>query len=146
MTTVTLQDYTLSPEIVVGKDEHRQLTDLALAATGHPEVADSLLNELERARVLPDDRVPADVVRMGCRVSYRTGNDEVREVELVYPARADIALGRVSVLTPIGAALIGLRTGQSITWITRDGRKQVLTVTGVWQPASDDDDPGPTAA
>jgi regulator of nucleoside diphosphate kinase len=145
MATISLNDYTLSPEIVLGQEEHRQLTVLALAGSGHSEVADSLLYELDRARVLPDDRLPADVVRMGSRVTYRVAEDE-RQVELVYPARADIALSRVSVLTPIGAALIGLRTGQSITWTTRDGRKQVLTITGVWQPAGEDEDPGPSAA
>jgi regulator of nucleoside diphosphate kinase len=145
MATISLNEYTLSPEIILGKDDHRQLTVLALAGTGLSEVADSLLFELDRAHVLPDDRLPADVVRMGSRVTYRAG-DEERHVELVYPARADIALGRVSVLTPIGAALIGLKTGQSITWTTRDGRKQVLTVTGVWQPTGEDGDPGPAAA
>jgi len=51
------------------------------------------------------------------------------------------------VLTPVGAALIGLRTGQSITWQTRDGRRQVLTVLSVTPPAIDpNDDPGPAAA
>ncbi|WP_407649143.1 GreA/GreB family elongation factor [Devosia algicola] len=50
---------------------------------------------------------------------------------MVYPVQADISRGRVSVLTPVGAALIGLRTGQSITWETRDGRNNVLTVLSV---------------
>jgi regulator of nucleoside diphosphate kinase len=65
-------------------------------------------------------------------------------VTLVYPAEADIAEGRISVLTPVGTALIGLRAGQSITWRTRDGRKQVLTVLRVTPPVADD--PGPEAA
>ena len=85
---------------------------------------------------------------MGSRVRYRTAADgEERDVTLVFPAEADITRSRVSVMTPVGAALIGLRKGQSITWITRDGRKQVLTVTGVWQsPPRGDHDPGPIAA
>lgn len=146
MTTVTLQDFTLSPAIVIGKDEHHQLTVLALAGTEHtPDISDGLLYELERAEVVPDLSVPRDVVRMGSRVVFRTG-DEVREVSLVYPADADIAEGRISVLTPVGTALIGLRAGQSITWRTRDGRKQVLTIVRVSQPPSGGDDPGPVAA
>lgn len=146
MTTVTLQDFSLSPNIVIGKDEHHQLTVLALAGTEHtPDISDGLLYELERAEVVPDLSVPRDVVRMGSRVVFRTG-DEVREVSLVYPADADIAEGRISVLTPVGTALIGLRAGQSITWRTRDGRKQVLTIVRVSQPPSGGDDPGPVAA
>jgi len=148
VTTTTLHDFTLTPDIVLGKDEHRQLTVLALAGTDHtPDVADDLLYELDRADILPDHRLPPDVVRMNSLVRYRTSDGEVRDVQLVYPARADIGAGRVSILTPTGTALIGLRTGQSITWRTRDGRKQVLTVLGVWQPADEtDDDPGPAAA
>lgn len=148
MTTTTLHDFTLTPDIVLGRDEHRQLTVLALAGTDHsPDVADGLLHELDRADILPDHRLPADVVRMGSLVRYRTSEGDIRDVELVYPARADIGAGRVSVLTPIGTALIGLTSGQSITWRTRDGRKQVLTILGVWPPAPEtDDDPGPAAA
>jgi regulator of nucleoside diphosphate kinase len=147
MTTVTLQDFSLSPDIVIGKDEHRQLTVLALAGTEHtPEISDGLLYELERADVVPNERVPRDVVRMGSRVTFRSG-DDVREVGLVYPAEADIAQGLISVLTPVGTALIGLRAGQSITWRTRDGRKQVLTILRVSPPSmGEGDDPGPAAA
>jgi regulator of nucleoside diphosphate kinase len=54
----------------------------------------------------------------------------------VYPGEADIAQNRVSILTPIGAALIGLSVGQSIAWSARDGRQQVLTVLSVEPPAA----------
>jgi regulator of nucleoside diphosphate kinase len=49
----------------------------------------------------------------------------------VLPPEADISAGRISVLTPIGAALIGLSPGQSIDWETRDGRVGRLTVESV---------------
>jgi regulator of nucleoside diphosphate kinase len=52
-------------------------------------------------------------------------------VTLVFPAEADIAEGKISVLTPVGAALIGLTEGQSIMWTTRDGRDQELTILSV---------------
>ena len=148
MTTTTLQDFTLLPDIVIGHADHRQLTVLALAGSEHSaDVADALLHELDRAMVVPDARIAHDVIRMGSSVRYRTSEDDERQVELVYPANADIAANRISVLTPIGAALIGLRKGQSITWTTRGGRKQVLTILDVAPPAAaDEDDPGPTAA
>ena len=52
---------------------------------------------------------------------------------LVYPAQADISQGKISVLTPVGTALIGLRAGHSITWDTRTGETRRLTVLKVGQ-------------
>lgn len=126
-----MRNHNLRPQIVVAQSEHRQL--LAMAAAGTSAAADSLLDEMERARVVPDAKLNPDIVRMGSRVQYRTDEDDLRDVTLVYPIDADISDGKVSVLTPVGAALIGLRTGQSITWEARDGRKNVLTVLSVIQ-------------
>lgn len=145
MTTLTLTDFRLSPEIILSKEEHGTLLRLAMAGTGHTaDDADALLYELERATVVAGSFVPPDVVRMSSVVTYRTG-DDTRTVQLVYPKDADIAEGKVSVLTPIGTALIGLRTGQSISWRTRDERRQALTVLRVIQPANDGPQP-PAAA
>ena len=135
MTTQTLEDFTLLPQIIVGTADHNKLTVLALADTGRAaQEADDLLNEMERARVVTDAAVPANVVRMCSAVRYRAETGPERLVTLVYPVDADIAAGRVSVLTPVGTALIGLSTGQSIAWHTRDGRQQVLTVLEVTPP------------
>ncbi|GHA33273.1 nucleoside diphosphate kinase regulator [Devosia pacifica] len=123
----------LRPRIIVAANEHQKLFELAAGASH--AAAESLLTEMERARVVPEGKLPSDVVRMGSRVHYRTDRDTSVEVTLVYPRDADISGGRVSVLTPIGAALIGLRAGQSITWEARDGRHHVLTVLSVSQPA-----------
>jgi regulator of nucleoside diphosphate kinase len=143
MTTITLADLRLSPPITLAKSEHGQLSLLALAGTGHSaDAADDLLFELDRARIVADPAVPPDVVRMGSRVKFRTGRDE-RDVTLTYPVDADIAKRRISILTPVGTALIGLRTGQSITFRTRDGKPQMLTVTSVRPPEGED---GPPAA
>lgn len=145
MTTLSIADFDLSPDIMLGRQDHRQLIVLAMAGIGHSaEDADGLLYELERARVVADDAVPDDVVRMGSLVRFRSNAGGERTVELVYPKDADIEAGKVSVLTPVGTALIGLRTGQSITWLTRDGRKQVLTVLDVRGP--DGNSPDPLAA
>lgn len=149
MTRHNLETFNLSPRIVLGREEHRQLTTLALAGVGHgSDASDDLLHELDRASVVPDTRVPPDAVRMGSTVTYRTLDGQERAVTLVFPAQADIGKGRISVMTPVGTALIGLRQGQSISWTTRDGRRQVLTVLAVRppQPEGDGDDPGPQAA
>src|SRR5688500_20051118 len=106
--------YAPTPPIIISATEHRQLLTLALASTG-PETGDELLGELDRAQVVPETDLPPDVVRMGSTATYRTSDRLTRTVTLVYPAQADISLGRISVLTPVGTALIGLRYGHSIT-------------------------------
>lgn len=124
------------PKIVVGEIDHERLTGLATAAIERiPEVAEELLAEMDRAKVVAPAKLPADVVRMGSFVTFDSDSAQHRRVQLVYPGEADIEQGRVSVLTPIGAALIGLAAGQSIAWTARDGKKHVLTVTAVEQPA-----------
>ncbi len=123
---------TLKPEIVISADDHTRLSRLAEGLVDRlPDVAGELLTEVERARVVPPDDLAADIVAMGSSVTYRTETGEQRTVTLVYPDQADIAQARISILTPVGVALIGLSTGQSMSWITRDGRWRTLTVVRV---------------
>ncbi len=127
------------PPIIVSRSEHEKLVRLAEAhATRSPDVTEELLAELDRARVVADARLPAATVRMGSSVRYTTDSGEERSVTLVYPAGADIAAGKVSILTPVGAALIGLSAGQSIDWSARDGRVHRLTVKAVGTEAAAD--------
>ena len=102
-----------------------------------PDVASVLQSEMERARVFPAEAIPAAVVRMGSTVEFSADTGQQRKVTLVFPGDADIAAGRISILTPIGAALIGLSPGQSIAWMARDGRRHQLTVLSVEPPAAD---------
>ncbi|MFD1252879.1 MULTISPECIES: nucleoside diphosphate kinase regulator [Devosia] len=127
----------LSPAIILGKADHAKLNALASAGLDRmPELADRLLNELDRARVVDDKKVPEDVARMGSRVTYRTNDDKEIAVTLVYPAEANIDEGKISVMTPIGTALIGLRKGQSITWRDRADKRHMLTVLDVEAPVA----------
>jgi regulator of nucleoside diphosphate kinase len=124
---------TVLPPITVMEDEARRLNALASSsAVLFPRVAHFLAQEMERASVVADNSDLRDVVRMGSQVRYsddKTG--EVRDVVLVYPHEADITLKRVSVLTPVGAALIGLSVGQAIEFHTPGHNKRSLTVLGV---------------
>jgi regulator of nucleoside diphosphate kinase len=72
---------------------------------------------------------------MGFEVRFTSDLGEDRQVTLVFPGEADIAEGKISILTPIGVALIGLKTGQSIDWTARDGRLHRLTVGTLREPA-----------
>lgn len=117
------------PAIVVSDIDQERLTDLALEVVERvPDVAEELLAEIARATVVPVGELPPAVVRMGSTVEFATDGGVKRSVTLVYPGEADIAKDRISILTPVGAALIGLSEGQTILSLRRDGRKQRLTV------------------
>jgi regulator of nucleoside diphosphate kinase len=123
------------PRIIVSDIDSKRLLDLAAAVHDRlPEVAEELQAEMDRARVVPARSLPDNVVRMGSTVEFRSDSTQQRRVTLVFPGGADIAQNRISILTPIGAALIGLSTGQSMTWLARDGRRHELTVLSVEQP------------
>lgn len=123
------------PKIMVSEADYNRLTGLAMAVQDRmPEVADELLAEMDRAEIAAGGRVPDNVVRMGSRVRFRADDGQERDVTLVFPGEADIEQGRISILTPVGAALIGLAQGQSITWAKRDGERSRLTVLSVEAP------------
>lgn len=120
------------PAIRISKTDHQRLYALANASLERaPEVSDELLGELDRAKIVADGSVPKDVVQMGSTVTFKPDTGEAKTVTLVFPGEADISSGRISVLTPIGTALIGLAAGQSILWTTRDGRKHELSIISV---------------
>jgi regulator of nucleoside diphosphate kinase len=124
------------PEIVIRAADGERLATLASGLLGHtPELAEELLGELARARMAGDDALPPDTVQMGSTLTYEADGQR-RRVTLVYPTEADIAAGRISVLTPIGAALLGLAEGQSIDWTARDGRVRRLTIVEVERGAA----------
>jgi regulator of nucleoside diphosphate kinase len=123
---------TRSTHIIVSNAEYERLTDLASASMERlPEVAQELLDELERAKIVDGKDVPKDVVRMGSTVTFKSDDGHTRTLKLVYPADESLDEHRISVMTPVGVALIGLGTGQSISWTARDGKHHRLTVTKV---------------
>lgn len=118
------------PKIVISATEHARLLALADAAEKRaPAVAEFLADELSRADVVRDEEFASNIVRMGSRVTYvDEASGRTRTITLVYPDEADIDQNRISILTPIGAALIGLSPSQSITWPHPDGRVGSLKV------------------
>jgi regulator of nucleoside diphosphate kinase len=102
-----------------------------------PDVVARLEVELDRAMLVDDEDLPNDVVTMQARVAFE--NLEARrsrEVTLVYPEEANIDEGRVSVLSAVGSALLGLVPGQEISWPMPRGRVGRLRVLAVHQPAT----------
>jgi len=102
-----------------------------------PDVGERLIDEIARAKLVAPDRMRGDVVTIGSEVTYRDlGMDRQHSVTLVYPEDADIDRGRISVLTPVGVALLGLSPGATIFWTTRDDEKRHLEVLAVKPPAA----------
>lgn len=120
------------PRIIIAASDHARLvrlTETALSRAAPSPVAEYLSDELSRAQIVPDQDCSADIIRMGSQVSYSDeASGRTRKVSLVYPEAADIDRNQISVLTPIGAALIGLSPGQSIDWPSPSGGSGKLTV------------------
>ncbi len=88
------------------------------------DAAEALGEELARARIVPAAEAPATLVTMNSRVVFENlATARRREVTLVYPHESDSAAGRISILAPVGAALLGLSVGQEIEWPLPDGTR-----------------------
>ena len=123
----------LPPSIIVSTRDIARLEALldSPALSRHP-AAVALSQELERAQVLPPEQIPAGIVTMHSRVDCVDElHDEKHSLTLVYPHEADFDKGHVSVLAPVGSALLGLSVGQSIDWVAPGGRQLRLRVTAV---------------
>lgn len=97
--------------------------------------------ELDRARIIEDDSVPADLVTMNTKFSFlNLHDDKEMTVTLVYPSDANFSEGKISVLAPLGSALLGLRVGQSINWMFPDKKTKTLKITRIhYQPEANGD-------
>lgn len=127
------------PRIIVSSADRRRLDSLADASGGarDGDLADRLASELARAEIVEPDDVPRGVVRMNSRVSVRDlDSGEVRNFDLVYPQEADAARGRVSILAPMGCAVLGLAEGQTIAWPLPEGRTRRIQVVSVSDPGA----------
>ena len=108
-------------ELIISQDDYARLCALG----GSNELA----AELDRAIVVSAERMPVDVVAMYSRVVYVDESlGTRREVEVVYPEEANPATGQISVLAPVGSALLGLAVGRSIDWKYPGGEVRRLRI------------------
>lgn len=102
--------------------------------------AEQLETELDRAVVVPRDELPGDVVTMNSRVVFEDETGRRRDVQVVYPWQAAPERGRISILAPVGVALLGLSVGQRIEWPMPNGRTASFRIVSVvYQPEAADD-------
>lgn len=114
--------------------------DLALRVEHeHPVVAAMLLAEIDRAELHKKSTLPEGVVTLGAEIDFVDEKSmQKRTVRLVLPGEANIALGRISILTPVGAALYGLSAGQSIDWPDLGGQERRIRILAVRPPEEPD--------
>lgn len=114
-------------KLIISTDDHDKLNLLlcsrlarAFADKAHLQ---SLRDELNIATLVPSEDVPPDVVTMNSTVRIRdVQSDEVDTYTLVYPQDADIAKGKLSILAPVGTAILGYRVGDLVQWQVPSGR------------------------
>nr|BDT27550.1 nucleoside diphosphate kinase regulator [Bacteriovorax sp. HI3] len=91
--------------------------------------------EIERARIIGEHEIPSDLVMMNSKVTFLTvQEDKTMTIILTYPSEANFEEGRISILAPLGSALIGLRVGQEINWMFPDGKTKTLRILEVAKP------------
>lgn len=120
--------------LILTQDDFQKLS--SLVSTTQSEIAELLEEELGRASIVSNDKLPQDVVSMNSTISFQdldTNKDSI--VTLVYPHEANIDENKISILAPIGSALIGLKVGQTINWPVPNGKEKRLKVISVlYQP------------
>lgn len=124
------------PPIHLIDAEYDLIADLAIGiGRRSPALSKMLLEEIDRAEVHSHDTMPSQVVTIGSEVEVLDAKSgTTRHLWLVLPIDADIDAGRVSILTPMGAGIIGLRKGQSINWPYPDGSTRMLKILKVTRP------------
>jgi regulator of nucleoside diphosphate kinase len=115
--------------ITISSTDHSGLLSLVNSARLDRRVPaenlDALARELARAKVVDASEIPDDVVTMNADVWFRDLNgDEIERYTLVYPSKADVLRDRISVLAPIGTALLGYRVGDIVEWRVPSGKRR----------------------
>jgi regulator of nucleoside diphosphate kinase len=126
-------------KIIITTEDHRRLEALLTSKTarviGGSDRIDELQSELVKAQIVSPGTVPADVVTMNSTVALRDlDTDEIETYTLVYPDRADIANFKLSVLAPIGTAVLGYRVGDEFHWQVPEGLRKLRVEQIVFQP------------
>ncbi|MGH8226301.1 MAG: nucleoside diphosphate kinase regulator [Steroidobacteraceae bacterium] len=128
-------------EIVITAMDQRRLRSAIQASRNarDNEAAQALADELDRARIVSPESIAGNVVTMNSRVVFEDeSTGETREVSLVYPQDSDPAQGRLSVLAPVGTALLGLSAGQTIDWPLPQGElRRYRVVRILYQPEAE---------
>lgn len=129
-------------QIIISQGDHERLTNLffsgVAASLSDKPYLQSLQGELDIARILPSEEIPPDIVTMNSTIRLRQLHSrDVETYTLVFPAEANIAEGKLSVLAPIGTAILGYRVGDRVEWQVPSGVIRFKIEELVFQPERD---------
>jgi len=130
----------MNRQIIITETDRKKLNALIGDGKGATRVRaelKALQAELERAKVVPREEVPGDVITMYSRAVLRDlDTGEEMEYTLVFPHEADIDGGKISVLAPLGTAMLGYRVGDDFEWEVPNGHCRLKVMDVVFQPES----------
>lgn len=128
-------------KIFITEKDYLRITNLLNNLVVEPDILENLEVEIERATILSDNEVPAGLVTMNSTVEYEDlSNGKITTVTIIYPGN-EISSGKnISILAPLGSALLGLREGQEINWKFPTGNTKRLRILKVrYQPEANGD-------
>lgn len=116
------------PDIIISELDYSRIDNLLRATTGiATNIKSALLTELERAELVAPEQIPANVVTMNSQVKFSVISTGVTfTLKLVYPKDMDDSGNTISILAPVGSAMLGLKEGDEIDW--QDGQGGMLQV------------------
>jgi regulator of nucleoside diphosphate kinase len=134
-----LSDIMTKKQIVITELDRKRLIDLILdAQSGEYRGSvylDNLRGELHRAQIVTPQEIPADTITMNSKVALLDLDTREEEVyTLVYPEHADSAEGKISILAPIGTAMLGYRVGDVFEWDVPAGKRRLKVDRLLYQP------------
>jgi regulator of nucleoside diphosphate kinase len=116
-------------EMITDQDLKRVLSCLR-SDCGDVSIVEMWEEKIERAEIITQDEAPPDLVTMNSIIRTKDSN-----LTLVFPREADIDQGKISIMAPLGMALLGARVGQTISWLARDGQTRTLVIESIsYQP------------
>lgn len=119
------------PDIILSEGDYRLLSNF-LIENERGISGGALEEEISRAKVVPTPWLPKETVALNTRVTFQDlQNGTTRTITIVEPDHADVSSGHVSVLAPVGSALLGLRPEQEIDWQMPNGQPRKFKVVAV---------------
>ncbi|SHF26279.1 regulator of nucleoside diphosphate kinase [Flavisolibacter ginsengisoli DSM 18119] len=119
-------------QLLLRKDDYDILINCIRSGQGktafdHQNI-EELESELKKARLVPKDQFPGNVVRLNSRVVIKEDSGKQMELMVVIPEQANIKERKISVMAPIGTALLGFKQGEKIAWEVPSGKKTFTIV------------------
>lgn len=125
-----------APIIQITESDNDKLQELLRGLdTSQKAIRDTLSEELTRAQIMTSEAIAPDVITLNSRARLRDlENSDILEFAIVMPERVDVEGGKISVLAPLGMAMLGYREGDTFEWEMPGGKSRFLVEKVLFQP------------